>query len=64
MGTTDTMTAREDSMSYEQQLKKWRTSMEKSIKEAFAKPKGGSKLLVRAGILEPGGKRLAKPYRK
>ena len=51
-------------MTYEQQIKKWRAAMDKTMKKALSQKNGGRKLLVRAGILEPGGKRLAKHYRR
>jgi hypothetical protein len=50
-------------MTYEEQVKQWRAAMEKSIKENNATKNGGRKFLVRVGILEKNGKRLAKPYR-
>lgn len=50
-------------MTYEQKIQKWRTAMDKTVKKALSQKNGGRRLLVRAGILERGGKRLAKPYR-
>ncbi|HWE94734.1 MAG TPA: hypothetical protein VG269_12285 [Tepidisphaeraceae bacterium] len=50
-------------MTYEQQINKWRAAMNRTMKKALSQKNGGRKLLVRAGILERGGKRLAKPYR-
>ncbi len=50
-------------MTYEQQVKIWVEAMRKSIKENSAEKDGGRKFLVRAGILDKSGKRLAKPYR-
>jgi hypothetical protein len=50
-------------MTYEQQIEKWRKAMNKTVKKAMSQKNGGRKLLIRAGILEPNGKRLAKPYR-
>ncbi len=50
-------------MTYEQQVREWRKAMRKTIKEASAKKNGGRDLLIKAGILEKNGKRLAKPYR-
>ena len=50
-------------MTYEDQIKKWRAAIDKTVKKALSQKNGGRKLLVRAGILERGGKRLAKPYR-
>ena len=50
-------------MTYEQQVKEWRQAMEKTMKKALSQKNGMRKFLVRAGILEKGGKRLAKPYR-
>ncbi len=37
--------------------------MDKTMKKALSQKNGGRKLLIRAGILEKNGKRLAKPYR-
>lgn len=51
-------------MTYEQQIKKWRAAMDKTMKKALSQKNGGRKLLIRAGILEPNGKRLAKHYRR
>ncbi|HET6251893.1 MAG TPA: hypothetical protein VFE47_29680 [Tepidisphaeraceae bacterium] len=50
-------------MTYEDQIKKWRAAMDKTVKEALSQKDGGRKLLVRVGILDKSGKRLAKPYR-
>ncbi len=50
-------------MTYEQQIKKWCQAMDKTVKKALAQKNGGRKLLIRAGILDKSGKRLAKPYR-
>ena len=50
-------------MTYEQQIKKWRMAMDKTVKKAMSQKNGGRKLMIRAGILEKNGKRLAKPYR-
>jgi hypothetical protein len=51
-------------MTYEQQIKKWRAAMDKTMKKALSEKNGGRKLLIRAGILEPNGKRLTKHYRR
>jgi hypothetical protein len=51
-------------VTYEQQIKKWRAAMDKTVKNALSQKNGGRKLLIRAGILEPNGKRLAKHYRR
>ncbi len=37
--------------------------MEKTMKKALSQKNGVRKLMIRAGILEKNGKRLAKPYR-
>lgn len=50
-------------MTYEQQIERWRAAMRKTMKKAMSEKNGVRKLMVRAGILERGGKRLAKPYR-
>ena len=50
-------------ITYEQQIEKWRKAMNKTVKKALSQKNGGRKLLIRAGILEKNGKRLAKPYR-
>ncbi|HET6251972.1 MAG TPA: hypothetical protein VFE47_30080 [Tepidisphaeraceae bacterium] len=50
-------------MTYEEQIKKWKAAMEKAVKKARAEKHGMRKLLVRAGIVERDGKRLAKHYR-
>jgi hypothetical protein len=38
-------------------------TFDKTMKEALSKKGGGRKLLIKAGILDKSGKRLAKPYR-
>jgi len=50
-------------MTYEEQIKRWRDSMDKTVKKALSKKGGGRKLLIKVGILDKSGKRLAKPYR-
>jgi len=50
-------------MTYEEQLKKWRIAMDKTVKKALSEKDGGRKLLIRVGILDKSGKRLAKHYR-
>jgi hypothetical protein len=50
-------------MTYEEQVKKWQAAMDKTMKRALSQKGGVRKLMVRAGILERGGKRLAKRYR-
>ena len=50
-------------MTYEEQVAKWQKALNKSIKETLAEKGGGKKFLIKAGILDKSGKRLAKPYR-
>jgi hypothetical protein len=50
-------------MTYEEQVERWRKAMRKSIKQIDAQKNGRVKFLIRVGILDKSGKRLAKPYR-
>ena len=50
-------------MTNDEQIKRWRKAMDRTMKKALSQKNGGTKLMIRAGILDKSGKRLAKPYR-
>ncbi len=50
-------------MTYEDQIKKWKAAMDKTMQKARAEKNGMRKLLIRAGIVEKNGKRLTRHYR-
>ena len=50
-------------MSDKEFCKEHREAMARAMKKALRSKKASTALLIRAGILEKNGKRLAKPYR-